>query len=103
MIHFIGVSYYLILCTIGCYLYDTSTEKMFIVWGLTTISTQQLEKLSNTTLLLPIAINTNVYNPSSGKFTAALDGTFIFHYYGLAPKNQVFLQIITHPTCISCK
>lgn len=47
--------------------------------------------------------NTNVYNPSSGKFTAAFDGTYIFHYYGLDPKNQVFLQIITHPTCTSLK
>lgn len=47
--------------------------------------------------------STNVYNPSSGKFTAALDGTYIFHYYGLAPKNQVFLQIITHPTYIGFK
>lgn len=47
--------------------------------------------------------STNVYNPSSGKFTAALDGTYIVHYYGLAPKNQVFLQIITHPTYISFK
>lgn len=45
MIHFIGVSYYLILCTIGCYLKDTSTEKMFLLLGWTTISTQQLEKL----------------------------------------------------------
>lgn len=47
--------------------------------------------------------NTNVYNPSSGKFTAAFDGTYIFHYYGLAPKNQVLFQVKTNPTFISCK
>uniref|UniRef100_K1R8I1 Complement C1q-like protein 3 n=1 Tax=Magallana gigas TaxID=29159 RepID=K1R8I1_MAGGI len=36
--------------------------------------------------------NTNVYNPSSGKFTAAFDGTYIFHYYGLDPKNQEYVN-----------
>lgn len=40
--------------------------------------------------------NTNVYNPSSGKFTASLDGTYIFHYYGLAPNNQVLTYNISY-------
>lgn len=97
MIHFIGVSYYIILCTIGCYLKDTSTEKMFF---------HHFHSTSGEIVKYNFIIansNTNVYNPSSGKFTAAFDGTYIFHYYGLDPKNQVFLQIITHPTCTSLK
>lgn len=33
--------------------------------------------------------NANVYNIQTGKFTAALDGTYIFHYHGLAQDDQV--------------
>lgn len=35
--------------------------------------------------------NANVFNTQIGKFTAAVDGSYIFHYYGLAGTDQVGL------------
>lgn len=36
-----------------------------------------------------IILNSNAYNTLTGRFTAPLDGTYIFHYHGLAQNNQV--------------
>lgn len=33
----------------------------------------------------------NVFNTQTGKFTAAMDGTYIFHYHGLAQNDEVGL------------
>lgn len=35
--------------------------------------------------------NENVFNTQTGKFTAAVDGSYIFHYHGLAKTDQVSL------------
>lgn len=35
--------------------------------------------------------NEKVFNNQTGKFTAAVDGSYIFHYHGLAKTDQVSL------------
>lgn len=40
-----------------------------------------------------IILNSNTYNPLTGRFTAPLDGTYIFHYHGLAQNNQVCFHL----------
>lgn len=35
--------------------------------------------------------NEKVFNTQTGKFTAAVDGSYIFHYHGLSKTDQVSL------------
>lgn len=40
-----------------------------------------------------IILASSAYNSRTGVFTAPLDGTYIFHYHGLAQNNKVRLPV----------